>query len=149
MSYEICSEDSIECNVANLIFYEGLDNWLGYFTDSRIRSIISIASTYFHEIAETLVGEIKKRLTVTSYFDPATVKEPEREWLLLNHISTKERLVSYEEFCKEHQDHFGWLESLFRVALVSSLCVIDLAIKHDELISNQDSDPDIFEDAPF
>lgn len=137
MSYEICHEETLECQVANLIFREGVDYWMGYHTDSEIRAVIQIVSTYFHDLAETLIDEIRKRLTVKSYYDPVTVKEPEREWELLNLISTKEKQVSYEEFCKEYQEYQGWLESLFRMALVASLCITDLAVKYHNQVSDE------------
>lgn len=131
MAYKLCNKDDVECQVANLILAEGADYWMGYYDHDFILNVIESVKTYFHDIASNLVEEIRKRIDIDEYFSAAPV-EPEREWVLLNLASKREREVSYEEFVRKNSIHFGWLESIFRLVLIASLCIVDAIINREK-----------------
>lgn len=149
MVYELCSNDSLVCRVANLLFDESKDFWLGYHSHEDILVIIDSVLDGVHDIAETLLEEVKKLIPVEDSFDIDEHEDVEREWMLLSLIGDPRRRLDYEQFVNKYTVHKPILESLFRLSLVGVLSLIEQAslyLEEDKdknfKLQGEDDEPD-------
>ncbi|MEM4167634.1 MAG: hypothetical protein QXW98_04250 [Candidatus Caldarchaeum sp.] len=137
MAYKLFEETSVVKDVANILFYDTADFWMGYHSHEEILDIINEISSSFLSLAEELVNAVKD-YNIKHYFEEWGRHAPDNDLIALSQIGKWDgEQVSIEEFLSMYGPAYTVFSKLWRLAVVAGICIIEHAEKYLELAQDE------------